>query len=479
MGLISSSTNFSEISKSHYLFSSYNYFSLRKVIDADSSFLRIRISDYFEIISGFAFSSKDYTDEGVLVCRIGDISKTGVLLTDKMLNLPEEYYEAYEKYQIKENDILIGMTGDGKFFKTCFVNKLDFPILLNQRVGILRLKKGVNDDFEAKFLALLFQLEKVQNQIRIVAMGKTQKNVSPFDILNVKIPYVDIKRQREILDLIRPIEDEMNNLKSTKSSHSEIINEVFSSHFSINIEELLSIENSKKFKVNSKSIVVHNSNMRNSFRWNKMQFIQKYLYKDIDCIERLGKFIISTNNGWSPDSVHGGEGIPVLGQEHFRIDGRLDISPTKTTEEIKNNIENFFVKQGDFFVSRGNTVDLVGIASIVDTEVKEDVIYPDLYIRMNFDENVINKNYLAFLFNSFLGRLYFKFVSKGKNQTMVKISSSELLNYYLPIPEINSQKEIVKKIKTQINSQNEIDKKIDDKQNKISKLIEEAIKSSE
>lgn len=102
-------------------------------------------------------------------------------------------------------------------------------------------------------------------------------------------------------------------------------------------------------------------------------------------------------------------------------------------------------------------------------------LLPDLYIRLKLDEEVINKKYLALLFNSFFGRLYFKYVSKGKNQTMVKIASTELLNFYLPIPPIEEQLEIVVKIETLIEVQNELDKQIEEKQNQIKNLIEESV----
>lgn len=469
------STNFSDIGKSHYLFSSYNYFNLRKVIDTDLSFLQVRISNYFEIISGFAFSSDDYTDEGVSVCRIGDISKTGELLTEQMLKLPDEYCEIYERFQIKEHDILIGMTGDGKYFKTCYVEKLDKPILLNQRVGILRLKKDIKH-FEPKFLALLFQLEKVQNQIRIVAMGKTQKNVSPFDILNIKIPKINIEKQKDILKLVNPIEDNINELKLSKQRISDLINDVFSASFNINLDELKARDSSKKLDISFGSMSASNYNLRSSFRWNKLQYVQSYLYKNLDCLELLGKYILSINNGWSPESIEGGEGIPVLGQEHFRFLGRLSVTPTKATTKTKNNIGEFFIQQGDFFVSRGNTVDLVGLGSVVEEEITEEIIYPDLYIRLKLEENVINKKYLALLFNSFFGRVYFKYVSKGKNQTMVKISSSELENFYLPIPTLEKQSVMVKEVESKIADQIKIIKRIEKKQNQLKMLIEEEIR---
>ena len=60
---------------------------------------------------------------------------------------------------------------------------------------------------------------------------------------------------------------------------------------------------------------------------------------------------------------------------------------------------------------------------------------------------------------------------------MVKISSSELYDFYLPIPEIEIQRKLVKKIQTQIDAQSVIDKEIEKSMDKINSIIEEAIQN--
>ena len=120
---------------------------------------------------------------------------------------------------------------------------------------------------------------------------------------------------------------------------------------------------------------------------------------------------------------------------------------------------------------------MVALASVVEEEISEDIIFPDLYIKIQLDETRIDKKYLALLFNSFFGRLYFKYASKGKNQSMVKISSSELYDFYLPIPDIEIQRQVVKKIQTQIDAQSHIDREIERNMAKINLIIEEAIRN--
>ncbi|MEH2203807.1 MAG: restriction endonuclease subunit S [Nostoc sp.] len=327
-----------------------------------------------------------------------------------------------------------------------------------------------------RLLVYYLNSKTIQKYFRATETGKTQKNLSKTYLreLPVFLP-TEIVKQNELLEQIQPIENEIDQLKKSKLQPVNIINKVFGDYFKIDLDEVYKLEKAKILPVSFSSIALYNLALRSGLRWNKMQYIQSILYSDINCIQTLGRFIKSTKNGWSPLSVEGGEGIPVLGQENYSFDGVLRIEPSKFTEETRNNIKDFFIQKGDFFISRGNTVDLVALASIVNDEIEENIIFPDLYIRVELDETYIDKQYLSYIFNSFIGRLYFKYVAKGKNQTMVKVSSTEILNFRLPIPELEEQTEIVEAIKIQLDSQKEIDRQIEEKQQTINKIIESVI----
>ena len=348
------------------------------------------------------------------------------------------------------------------------IDIIDRDIYINQNVFWLNIDEN---KYNIVFLKWYFNLFLRKSFETIFS----SKYYSKDEYARLCIPDISLEIQSKLVKNILEIEKKITDLRSTEKSTSEIINNVFANYFNINIDEVSIIENNKVVKKKVSSINLHNRNIRTSFRWNKVEQIQEYLYKDIDCIKKLGKYIIETNNGWSPKSLEGGEGVKVLGQEHFSMDGKLIINPTKATEETKNNIDNFFVKKGDFFVSRGNTVDLVALANIIEEEINEDIIYPDLYIRVRLNEELIDKKYLALLFNSFIGRLYFKYVSKGKNQSMVKISSEEINNFYVPIPSLEVQKKIVKDIEKAILLQGNIEMQIEEYKSKIFEIIKKEL----
>lgn len=407
------------------------------------------------------------------VNKLGEVEPVELSFDDRQ----EENESLFKK--IEKGDIIKPIEGDILLSKIRpYLNK---NVLIGQEEiyftkAFIQIRPKINSELlhvavRTKFINLLNAVSR---------QGKGYPTLKEEDIKSIRFPkyYVDnlLNNQSELLEKVSHIKEEINTLRLSKRRTLDILNAVFSEYFDIDLLQVHKLDKTNVIPVSFSDISVYNPALRSSLRWNKMQHIQSILYSEIDCIKTLGRFIKSTRNGWSPLSVEGGEGIPVLGQENYSFDGILKIEPSKFTEETRNNIEDFYIKNGDFFVSRGNTVDLVALASIVSEEVEENILFPDLYIRVESDEKYINKEYLSYIFNSFIGRLYFKHVAKGKNQTMVKVSSTELLNFRLPIPELEEQTEIVSAIKTQLDAQKEIDRQIEEKQQAINKIIEDIIK---
>ncbi|MEJ5035856.1 hypothetical protein WH285_02655 [Acinetobacter johnsonii] len=409
--------------------------------------------DYFGIPTG-----KNFTDD------FGDIIN--------FQTITKEDHPDRLKYKADENCILISSLKGARTPALKFEFDLSRYVFSN---GFYIFK--INENWNEKFVLYLLRTDRLKYILdNHIYRGIGISSYKQDDLLKILIPKIKKTTQDIIIERINPIEEEINTLKKNKIQPIEIFNQVFSDYFKINLKDIEKLENKRNLSISLSNTNISNSALRSGFRWNKMQYIQTNMYSNISCIKTLGQFIKSSKNGWSPLSVEGGVGTPILGQENFSSSGVLAVEPSKATEETRNNIKDFFIKKGDFFVSRGNTVDLVALASIVDTEIKEDILFPDLYILLELNENYINKTYLSYIFNSFIGRLYFKYVSKGKNQTMVKVSSIELLNFKLPIPTLIEQKKLVEIIQKKLDMQKIVNKQIKVKQQKISELIEEALK---
>ena len=92
------------------------------------------IGDYCKIRSGFAFKSSWWTEKGVKIVKIKNISSSGILNMDDCSYVSKENVSKAKEFSLKPGDILIAMTGAtiGKF---CLVPALKEEMYVNQRVG--------------------------------------------------------------------------------------------------------------------------------------------------------------------------------------------------------------------------------------------------------------------------------------------------------------------------------------------------------
>ncbi len=413
--------------------------------------------------------------------EIGNIEKNGDINPVNLSfdNRNEENENYFKK--IEKGDILKPKFGD--ILMSSIRPYLNKNILIsNESVYFTKAMIQLRPKINSKLLYYSLRTVFYDLVNAVSRQGKGYPTLKEDDLKTIKFPKkvinTLIKDELLLLEKLEPIEKEIQTLKAQKKDPLKIMNEVFANEFKINLQKVFELDSIKSFSLKLRNIDSRNDLLRTSYKWHKLETIQSFMYEEIDCIEKLGKFIVQTKNGWSPESSEIEEGMPVLGQEHILKKGIIDLNPTKYTTLTKSNIQDFFVKQNDFFVSRGNTVELVALAGVVLEDIEQDIIYPDLYIKIDFNDELVDKQYMAFLFNSFIGRIYFKHVAKGKNQTMVKVSSKELLEFYLPLPDLTKQQQIVEIIKSQIDAQKLIDEQIEQKQKEISDLIYQCVKGS-
>jgi len=411
--------------------------------------------------------------------EIGNITKDGEIYPvplsfNTRSEKNENYFKKIEKGDIlkpKKDDILLSSVRP-YLNKNVLIQDEDY--YFTKALIQIRPKKIQSKIFYYSLRGVFFNLINTVSR-----QGKSYPTLKIDDLKAIKFPKLMIDKlisnQVNLLKQIKKIEKEIQFFKSQKKDTLTILNNIFSKEFSIDLTKIKEIENSSQFTLKLEKTIINNDFFRMSYKWYKLETLQSYMYQNLDNIKKLGNFIVSTKNGWSPQSSQLEEGTPVLGQEHILKNGNISLSASKYTQLTKNNINDFYIQKDDFFVSRGNTIELVALAGIVTDPPKKNIIYPDLYIKIDFDTDFINKQYIAYLFNSFIGRVYFKYVSKGKNQTMVKISSKELLEFYLPIPKKTLQQKIVEKIKTEIDIQSNIDTKIQEKRKEINTLIENTV----
>ena len=179
-----------------------------------------RLGDHIQVLSGFAFKSKDFSDEGIPVIKIKNITPPSISLID-LSYVPEEIADKNEKFILQYDDVLIALTGShinqmasvvGRVAKVRYNEKT----VLNQRVGKITVNDA--DDCDLDFVYYYLSQDQVKIELASKAGGAAnQANISPTDIKNLLIPFPEIAVQRKISSMLRTYDDLIeNNQKQIK-----------------------------------------------------------------------------------------------------------------------------------------------------------------------------------------------------------------------------------------------------------------------
>ena len=163
--------------------------------DIPNNWIWTRLSSITNTLGGYAFKSAEYTNTGVRVIRISDFDNDGIL-DDEYKYYHEE--EALNKYLLKENDILLCMTG-GTVGKVC-VNNKKTKQYLNQRVAAIR----TSDLIYYRYIYKVITSNYIQNIIN-KSKTSTNDNISMDTINDFLIPLPPFNEQIRICEAIDKI----------------------------------------------------------------------------------------------------------------------------------------------------------------------------------------------------------------------------------------------------------------------------------
>jgi len=100
------------------------------------------LSDLATFQNGYAFKSKDWTDVGHPVVKIGDV-KPGIIDLEGCSYVTRETVVGLDRFRLSRGDLLVGMTG--YVGETGLVPSVEPAAYLNQRVGRMATKSGIAD----------------------------------------------------------------------------------------------------------------------------------------------------------------------------------------------------------------------------------------------------------------------------------------------------------------------------------------------
>lgn len=280
------------------------------------------------------------------------------------------------------------------------VGILRFEATTNQAVcGILP-----NKQFLPKFL-FYFLLSK-KDELVAQATGNAQPNISQIKIKNTDVPILPLPEQQRIIG---------------------ILNEAF---------EGLAIATANAEQNLHNARALFESHLQSVFTHQGKGWMEKRLEEVL---------VVQPQNGWSPPAAyHADSGTPVLTLSSvtgfvFRSD------KIKFTSAVTDSRARYWVRNGDFLITRSNTPELVGHVAIA-SGIEKPTIYPDLIMRMNPDPAKVLTEFLYFQMRTPELRKEITGRAQGANPTMKKVSNEAVRTLPICVPPIPEQQRVVNQL---------------------------------
>ncbi len=378
---------------------------------------KVKLGEVCEILNGFAFKSSLYVNEGIRIIRITNVQK-GYIEDSDPKYYPIEYTNSIEKYILKENDLLMSLTGN--VGRVGLISKTMLPAVLNQRVACLRtIDSLISKEYVFQFLnSDLFEQSAIRS-----SNGVAQKNLSTDWLKKVEITYPSVEQQELITSTLNLIERLICCRKKQNKKFNELV---------------------------------------------KSRFNEMFILSDFS-LKRLGELVDEVRYGTSlPATINGKYGY--LRMNNITENGKLNIQNLKHIDIPEKDLEKYVVRKGDVLFNRTNSIELVGKTCIY--ELDFDMVIAGYIIRIRTNNNILNPRYLSEFLNFPSTKKFLRNIAKGAvNQA--NINAKELQDISIPLAPLSLQNEFADFVAQVDKSQLAIQKSLDELETLKKSLMQE------
>ncbi|PFF29051.1 hypothetical protein CN327_26665 [Bacillus cereus] len=454
------------------------------------------LKNKIKIVGGFAFKSALYKEVGIPIIRISDFNNEKVILDNT-----KKYTENLdlERYELKEGDIIIAMTG-GTIGKLAIVQPGLGKIYLNQRVGKFEIidKKDLIPEY------IYWIAKGVQSRINKIGYGGAQPNVSSKQLEAIEFAFPPKAIQQKIIEFITDLKN--NCISNKEYFNNDVENKIIQIHEKT--LKLLSVEDNivreGQLLTRLKSLILQEAiqgklvqqdenDEPSSVLLGKIQIEKEQLKKEKPLLQitdeekpfelpkgwewcRLLNIIIeSPRNGYSPKAVNYPTSTKNLTltattsgyfkEEHFKyIDEEIPID------------SYLWLKTGDILIQRSNSLEKVGTACIYDS-ADSAFIYPDLMMKIRVF-NSINIRYVYYVLSSRYTKEYFQRNASGTSSTMPKINQGIVSSTLIPLPPLNEQKRIVEKLEQLMAVCDKLEQTVEQSKQEVERLMKAVLQEA-
>ncbi|MEX2443483.1 MAG: restriction endonuclease subunit S [Alkalispirochaeta sp.] len=350
----------------------------------------VPLGEVCELINGRAFKPSDWQDEGLPIVRIQNLNDAA-----KPFNHFGGPYSV--RHFIDDGAILLSWSGTPGTSFGCF-RWQGGPALLNQHIfKVLVDDSKIDSDFF--IYAVNSRLDEMINQSH---GGVGLRHITKAKLVGITLPCPPLEEQRRIVARIKEC---MVRIDEIEELRGDALREYVAMRTAL-LGAIIEPDG-----------------------WSSM---------------KVGDLVTTSRNGKSISTSNEGATGFVLGLSAVR-GVNLDTNARKPIVLPSDILAKYPVRRGDVFVSRSNTQELVGLASVATQDI-DNCIYPDLLIKLSPDPQVIYPRFLAYALRIPSARAQIRERASGTSQSMVKISGARLKEVAIPVPLLEMQSALIKKL---------------------------------
>lgn len=320
------------------------------------------------------------------------------------------------------------------------------------------------DKVDGKYLMLVLRSNEFKRLLNTKASGISKARVKVDEFLGIKIPLPSLPEQNRIvsqynqtIQLAQQQEQEANTLEE------EIEKYLYST---------LGISETKKVQ---KEGLLDTISYREVDRWavdslGRLAKIENK-FKGYYPLIKFRELIFSTQYGLSEKSSKKKIGPPMLRMNNI-YNGDLQLDDLKYITINESTYKKYRLDKGDLLFNRTNSKELVGKTALFDSD--DEYTFASYLIRVVLKEDIVNKKYINYLFNSSILQFQKDLISR-QITGQANINAQEMQEFLFPLPDYDMQNEIANHIDELKNQIKDLRKKANANREKALRNFEQEI----
>lgn len=433
------------------------------------------------ITNGLTTCGQEKEPPGIPITRIETISN-GIVDFERVRYVRELEESKKERFLLRHGDILFShINSDLHLGKTAVVTS-DKLLLHGMNLLLLRTKKELLDPY---YLHYLFNFYRRNGTFMEIAQhAVNQSSLNQKKINSLKIPLVPLNEQHRIVAKIEELFSELDkgieNFKTAREQLKVYRQALLKHAFSGKLTEHWRAENPDKLE--SAEILLQRIQTEREQRYQQQlneweangrqgskpkapRILPQLTAEELAELPklpqgwvwyRLGEFISYIDAGKSfkcdeREPLDNETGVAKVSAVTW---GEYNESESKTCVDASKVNSKYFIRKGDFILSRANTIDLVG-ACVIAKNVTKNIMLSDKTLRIVFSG--FSQEYFLHYLRSRMGRKQIMYLSTGNQESMRNIGQDRIQSIVVPICSLSESMATIDILESKLSTCDQLD----------------------